>query len=118
MISLAITDLGHHLGVTTDVEVSPLVQELPDLGSGLPETVSDVSLLLLVPAEGGVESQQTVLLPGLQFLLVDVVLGLVPTPEVQQGRADWLALALLPGSLLSQSLVKPRPTPRLSLSPV
>ena len=100
--------LGHHLGVTTDVEVSSLLQELPDLSSSLPETVSHVSLLFLVPAEGGVQSQQAILLPALQFLLVDVVLGLVPAPEVEQGWAHWLALALLPSSLLSQTLVKSR----------
>ena len=44
--------LGHHLRVTTHVEMRPLLQQLPDLGPGLPEAVGHVSLLRLIPAEG------------------------------------------------------------------
>ena len=80
--------------------MSSLVQQLPDIGPRLSEAVSHVSLLLLVPAEGGVEGQQSLLLPPLQLSLVDVVLGLVPTSKVEQCGSNWLALALLPGPLL------------------
>ena len=57
----------------------------------LPETMSDVSLLRLVPAEGCEECEHPDLLPGLQLLLVDVVLALVPAAEAEQGRAHRLA---------------------------
>ena len=54
----------------------------------------------LVPAEGHVHGEEAVLLPGLQLLLVDVVLGPVPAPKEEEGGAHRLALLLLPGPLL------------------
>ena len=59
----------------------------------------------LVPAEGHVQGEEAVLLPGLQLLLVDVVLGPVPAPEEEEGGADRFSLLLLPGSLLGARCV-------------
>ena len=53
--------------------------------------MSDISLLRLIPAEGCEECEHPVLLPGLELLLVDVVLALVPAAEAEQGRAHRLA---------------------------
>ena len=60
----------------------------------------------LVPAEGHVHGEEAVLLPGLQLLLVDVVLGPVPAPEEEEGGANRLPLLLLPGPLLGARYVR------------
>ena len=100
LITLAISHLRHHLGVTTDIEMGALLQQLPDLGPGLPEAVGHVPLLRLVPAEGGEQGQHAVTFPLLELALVNVVFALVPAAEVEKGGTNWLALCLLPSSLL------------------
>ena len=71
---------------------------------GLPEAVGDVSLLWLVPAEGGVELQEALRLQLLQLLLVNVVIRLVPAAEVENCRPHGFSLRLLPRPLLPSDI--------------
>ena len=78
-----------------------LLQQLPDLGPGLPEAVGHISLLGMVPAEGREQGQHSVTLPSLELALVNEVFALVPAAEVEQSGTNRLALCLLPCSLLN-----------------
>ncbi|MNH12164.1 hypothetical protein D3C79_716990 [compost metagenome] len=68
--------LGHAPGVTTDIEVSALLQPAPQVSALLEHALLYIDFLRLVTGEGGVQAAQVaVALPGQQFVAVIKITG-------------------------------------------
>lgn len=73
-----------------NVDMTVVVEHIPDLIVVAVNQVLDIYLLFLVPGEGCVQCQHSAVDEAFQLFTIDVVYVLVATAKVQDGFTNWL----------------------------
>ena len=97
----------HHFSITADVNVSTLfADQMPQLFNVFTHTMRHVNLFGLIPREGGVQGQNSILDVFFHFFAVNKIFVFVAAAEVQVGWTNGFTLSFMPSPFLNKSSVR------------